>query len=93
MAGKFGYAEHFGGIGKDRISFVGHGVGLELDEYPFLAKGQAMPFEAGMVIAVEPKVTFANFGTVGIENTFVVTDRGARKITRGSDKIVSVKAR
>lgn len=93
MAGKFGYAEHFGGIGKDRISFVGHGVGLELDEYPFLAKGQAMPFEAGMVIAVEPKVTFANFGTVGIENTFVVTDRGAKKITRGSDEVKSIRVR
>jgi Xaa-Pro aminopeptidase len=93
MAGRFGYADHFGGIGRDRITFVGHGVGLELDEYPFLAKGQAMPFEAGMVIAVEPKVTFANLGTVGIENTFVVTEQGAKKITRGSDKIVTVKTR
>jgi Xaa-Pro aminopeptidase len=69
------------------VTFIGHGVGLELDEYPFLAKGQAMPLEAGMVIAVEPKVTFANVGTVGIENTFVVTARGAQRITRGSDEI------
>ncbi|MBI4790458.1 MAG: aminopeptidase P family protein [Chloroflexi bacterium] len=90
MAQRSGYADHLGGIGKDQITFVGHGVGLEMDEYPFLAKGQAMPLEAGMVIAVEPKVTFANVGTVGIENTFVVTERGARRITRGSDEVVIV---
>jgi len=91
MAQRFGYAENLGGIGKDRINFVGHGVGLEIDEYPFLAKGQTMPLESGMVIAVEPKATFANVGTVGIENTFVVTERGAKRITRGPDEIQIVK--
>ena len=91
MAQDFGYAPNLGGIGKDRITFVGHGVGLEMDEYPFLAQGQHMPLEAGMVIAVEPKATFANVGTVGIENTFVVTERGARRITRGSDQVVIVR--
>ena len=49
-----------------------------------------MPLEAGMVIAVEPKVTFANVGTVGIENTFVITNHGAQRITRGADEIVIV---
>jgi Xaa-Pro aminopeptidase len=91
LASERGYAENFGGVGKDRIAFVGHGIGLELDEYPFLAKGQAMPLQAGMVIAVEPKATFANVGTVGIENTFVVTPHGAKRISRGSDEIVIVK--
>lgn len=90
LAQRNGYAENFGGIGKDRVSFVGHGVGLELDEYPFLAKGQTQPIEAGMVIAVEPKATFANVGTVGIENQFVVTERGAKRISRGSDQVVIV---
>lgn len=93
LAEQKGYAENLGGMGKDRITFVGHGVGLELDEYPFLAKGHAMPLEAGMVIAVEPKVTFPNIGTVGIENTYVVTDRGAKRITRGSDEVRIVKSR
>lgn len=90
---KRGYAENLGGIGKDRITFVGHGIGLELDEYPFLAKGQEMPLEAGMAIAVEPKVTFPSVGVVGIENTFVVTARGAKKITRGSDEVEIVEER
>ncbi|MDE3087937.1 MAG: aminopeptidase P family protein [Chloroflexota bacterium] len=93
LAQKYGYAENLGGSDKDRITFVGHGIGLELDEYPFLAKGQAMPLEAGMVIAVEPKATFAKVGTVGIENTYVVTPRGARRITRGEDGVVIVSRR
>ncbi len=93
MAEQMGYAENMGGIGGDRITFVGHGVGLELDEYPFLAKGQAMPLEAGMVIAVEPKVTFPKIGTVGIENTYVVTDGGAKRITRGTDEVRILKPR
>ncbi len=90
MARTRGYADRIGGIGNDQITFVGHGVGLEMDEYPFLAQGQTMPLEAGMVIAVEPKVTFADAGTVGIENTFVVTERGAKRITRGADEVVVV---
>ena len=93
LARQRGYESNFGGMGSDRVSFVGHGVGLELDECPFLAKGQTMPLEAGMVIAVEPKVTFAKVGTVGIENTFVVTARGGKRITRGSDQIGIVKAK
>jgi len=91
LARQHGYEENFGGLGSDRINFVGHGVGLELDEFPFLAKGHTMPLEIGMVIAIEPKVTFAKVGTVGIENTFVVTERGAKRISRGSDEIVIVK--
>jgi Xaa-Pro aminopeptidase len=91
MARTRGYGDHIGGNGNDQITFVGHGVGLEMDEYPFLAQGQTMPLEAGMVVAIEPKVTFADAGTVGIENTYVVTERGAKRITRGGDEVVVVK--
>jgi Xaa-Pro aminopeptidase len=87
LAKELGYADNFLGFEKNRITFVGHGVGLELDEYPFLAKGQNMLLEAGMIIAVEPKVIFPNVGTVGIENTFVVTEHGAKRITLGSDEV------
>jgi Xaa-Pro aminopeptidase len=87
LAKKLGYEDNFLGFNKNRISFVGHGVGLELDEYPFLAKGQNMPLEAGMVIAVEPKVIFPNLGAVGIENTFVITRHGAKRITLGPDEV------
>ena len=91
IAQKYGYAKNFMGVDKERVTFVGHGVGIELDEFPFLAQGQDMPLEVGMTIAVEPKVSFVNLGTVGIENTFVVAEHGAKQITRAPDEIQIVK--
>ena len=43
--------EHFMGYGADQAKFLGHGIGLEIDEYPILAKGFKYPLEPGMVIA------------------------------------------
>lgn len=82
-----GYGEHFMGVGERRIRFTGHGVGLELDEYPFIAKGQQLPLQAGMVIALEPKTIFPGIGVVGIENTHLVTDSGLEPLTRYPDSI------
>ncbi len=82
-----GYGEFFMGVGERKIRFTGHGVGLELDEFPFLAKGQTLPLAAGMVIALEPKVIFPGKGVVGIENTLLVTDRGLESLTRMDDHI------
>ncbi|MCA0756778.1 Xaa-Pro peptidase family protein [Paenibacillus sp. N4] len=73
--------DHFMGFGADQARFLGHGVGLEIDEWPVLAKGFDLPLEQGMVIAVEPKFTFPGQGVVGIENTYAITENGARAIT------------
>jgi Xaa-Pro aminopeptidase len=90
MATEMGYGEHFMGHGDERITFVGHGVGLEVDEYPFLARGQTMPLEKGMVIAVEPKLVYPDLGVVGIENTLLVTDDGLESLTLCEEDIVIV---
>ena len=82
-----GYGEWFMGVGDRRIRFTGHGVGLELDEFPFLAKGQQLPLAAGMIIALEPKVIFPGKGVVGIENTMLVTADGLEPLTIISDEI------
>jgi len=58
MASEAGFGDHFMGAESNRIKFIGHGVGLELDEYPFIAKGQDMPLAENMVIALEPKLIF-----------------------------------
>ncbi len=71
-----GLADYFMGVGDQRIRFIGHGVGLEVDEFPILAKGQRMPLEENMVIALEPKAIFPGKGVVGVENTHVVTKTG-----------------
>ncbi|MDK9709149.1 MAG: Xaa-Pro peptidase family protein [Desulforhopalus sp.] len=90
MAEEKGYGEYFMGVGERRIRFTGHGVGLELDEYPFLAKGQKLPLQAGMVIALEPKTIFPGLGVVGIENTHLVTENGLDPLGKFPDGICSV---
>ena len=87
-AGEHGLADHFMGVGNQRIRFIGHGVGLEVDELPILAKGQSMPLEKGMVIALEPKAIFPGKGVVGIENTHVVTDAGLEQLGTAVEDIV-----
>ncbi len=76
-----GYDDYFMGAETQRIRFIGHGVGLELDEYPFLAKGQQLHLQENMVIALEPKLVFPGKGVVGVENTHVVTADGLRPLT------------
>jgi Xaa-Pro dipeptidase len=85
-----GYEKQFMGVGDRRIRFTGHGVGLELDEFPFIAKGQRPPLEAGMVIALEPKTIFPGIGVVGIENTHLVTENGLQALTKFSDQVTIV---
>jgi len=90
MAERLGYGDHFMGVGDQRIRFVGHGIGLELDEYPFLAKGQKMALEEGMTIAVEPKLVFPGKGVVGIENTHLVGKDGLIQLTVADEQITIV---
>jgi len=87
QAHDMGYTDYFMGAGDRKIRFTGHGLGLELDEFPFIAKGQTLALEEGMMIALEPKVVFPEKGVVGIENTLLVTDNGLESLTTFSDKI------
>ena len=90
-ATQLGYADHFMGIaGKERIRFVGHGIGLEVDEYPFLAAGQNLQLQEGMTIALEPKVIFPGKGVVGIENTHVVTQDGLEQLGSFEEEIIII---
>ncbi|MBD1371922.1 aminopeptidase P family protein [Hazenella sp. IB182357] len=90
MAEKAGLKEHFMGFGDDQAKFVGHGVGLELDELPILANGFDQPLEVGMVIAIEPKFTFPDQGVVGIENTYLVTENGLESLTFANEDIIHI---
>jgi Xaa-Pro aminopeptidase len=76
-----GVAQWFQGFGDDRGTYVGHGVGVELDELPLLAAGQTTPLAAGMVLALEPKVIAPEFGGLDIEDTVVVREGGAERLS------------
>ena len=87
---ELGYEEYFMGVGSERIKFVGHGIGVELDEYPFLASGQTLELQENMTLALEPKLIFPDKGVVGIENTHVVTQNGLEQLGQFQDEIVIV---
>lgn len=72
---------NFMGFGSRRVKFIGHGIGLNVDEYPVIAQGFCEPLQEGMVIALEPKKGIEGVGMVGIENTFIVTPQGGKCIT------------
>ena len=80
-AERLGYKNHFMGTGQAQVSYIGHGLGLELDELPILGKTFSWPLEAGMVFALEPKIVLPEYGLVGIENTYLMTEIGLRPIS------------
>ena len=88
MAVEGGLGDHYMGMPGENAKFVGHGVGLELDEFPVLAQGFKVPLQAGQTIAIEPKFVFPGKGVIGIENTFAVTANGGEKLTDMPDDIV-----
>ncbi len=88
IAERGGLGANFMGMPGEQARFVGHGVGLELDEFPVLAQGFKVPLQAGQTIAIEPKFVFPDKGVIGIENTFAVTNDGGEKVTAIDDRIV-----
>jgi Xaa-Pro aminopeptidase len=90
MAEEARLASNYMGYPGEQSRFVGHGVGLELDELPILAKGFKTQLKEGQVIALEPKFVFLDKGVVGIENTWLVTPNGADRLTTLSDEVLSV---
>ena len=84
-----GLSEGFMGYPQP-VPFVGHGLGLELDEWPVIGRNTEFVLDEGMTIALEPKYVFPGEGVVGIENTFVVTDRGMERLNRFPDDIAVI---
>lgn len=90
MAEAAGLGDHYMGYPGEQARFVGHGVGLELDEFPVLAKGFRSPLQEGQTLALEPKFIFPGKGVVGIENTWMVMPHGGEKLTTLADEVVHV---
>jgi Xaa-Pro dipeptidase len=90
VARRLGYEEQFMGPPDYKTRFIGHGIGLEIDEYPFIAQNHDYPVEAGMTFALEPKMVFPGEGAVGIENTFAVGEGGVEKLTPAEETLIEV---
>jgi Xaa-Pro dipeptidase len=92
-ATRLGYGDNFMGPPESlspgqRVPFVGHGVGLELDEWPPLQRGTDAVLQPGMVLAIEPKLIFERRGAIGIEDTFLVTNEGLQALTFSTRDII-----
>ena len=89
VVSKAGFADYFMGVGQ-KAKFVGHGIGLEINEAPVLAPRIRQELESGMVFALEPKVVLPGVGPVGIENSWAVTADGVEKLTEAPEEIIAL---
>ena len=80
LAESMGYGEHLMGMQPDQSKFLGHSVGLQLDESPVVARGFDRPLVDNGVMAIEPKLVF-NDGSIGVEDTWVKTKQGMKRVT------------
>jgi len=91
LAVELGYQDYFMGNAGAQVSFIGHGIGIEIDEFPFIARGfDTQVLETGMCFAFEPKAVFAGEGAVGIENTFWVEEDGLRRLTYSDEALIEL---
>ncbi len=84
------FRHNFMGFGSRQVKFLGHGICLNVDEYPVIAKGFKIPLQENMVFAIEPKKGIEGIGMVGTENTFIVTPDGGRCITGNNPGLILV---
>jgi len=84
------FLKNFMGFEDRKVKFLGHGIGLLIDELPVIAERFDEPLQERMVFAVEPKKGIKNIGMVGIENTFIVTPQGGECITGNNPGLIPV---
>lgn len=86
---KAGFADRFMGVSQ-QARFIGHGIGLEINEAPVLAPRMKQELQPGMVFALEPKIVLPQVGPVGIENSWFVTESGIEKLTVCNEDIIEL---
>ncbi|MDD3845076.1 MAG: Xaa-Pro peptidase family protein [Syntrophorhabdaceae bacterium] len=85
-----GLEDHFMGHGEGQVAFIGHGLGLEINELPVITPRHRMVLKEGMVFAFEPKFIFPGEGAIGIEVDFVVRKTGLERVTKTPLDVVYV---
>ena len=85
-----GLGDFFMGYGEGQVNFIGHGIGLEIDEYPVISPRFDAVLEKGMVLALEPKFVFPAKGIVGLEDDYQVTSNGLKRLTRTDQTLIQI---
>lgn len=90
IAKKENLSDYFMGT-KQQAKFIGHGLGLEINEPPVLTPRSKELLDENTVFALEPKFVIPGIGAVGLENTYLVTTTGLEKITQFEENIIELK--
>lgn len=86
---KYQLEAYYMGISQ-QAKFVGHGIGMEINELPVLCGRNPQPLEVGNTIALEPKFVLRGIGAVGTENSYIVQENGMEKITFAPEEIIDL---
>ncbi len=89
IAEKEGLSSYFMGT-KQQAKFVGHGIGIQINELPVLTPRSKEELLPDMVFALEPKFVIPGVGAVGIENSFLITETGTEKLTHCNEEIIDI---
>ena len=89
-AKKAGYGDFFMGYGEGQVQFIGHGIGLEIDEYPIISSRFDGILEEGMVFALEPMFVLPKQGVVGLEDDYLVTSEGLKRLTLTEQSLIQI---
>ncbi|MEJ2100980.1 MAG: M24 family metallopeptidase [Desulfobacterales bacterium] len=89
-AAKEGLRDFFMGHGEGQVRFIGHGIGLEIDDYPIVSQNFDGVLEEGMVLALEPKFVFPQKGLVGLEDDYLVTSNGLKRLAQTRQELIQI---
>jgi len=89
-AKKAGLDEYFMGFESGKVTFIGHGLGLEINELPVITPRHHIILKEGMVFAFEPKFIFPGEGAIGVEVDYVVRKDKLERVTRTSIDLVTI---
>lgn len=91
LAVDLGYRDQFMGAAGAQVGFIGHGIGIEVDEYPFIAPGfDEQCLAENMTFAFEPKAVFPGMGAVGVENSWRVSEQGIKRLTYTDESLLEL---
>ena len=76
------------GYGPYFIHRVGHGLGLEVHEEPYLIEGNTLPLEPGMTFSDEPGIYLEGRFGVRIEDTVLCTEDGGKRLNNATRELV-----
>lgn len=86
---KTGLDPYFMGYSQ-QAGFIGHGIGIQINESPVLAPRSRDILHEGHIFALEPKFVIPGVGAVGIENSFAVHQTGIEKLTQLTEEIIEL---